>query len=515
MLGMGLTAAPTVEIYADSRARSITPLQWAGGTDELTLDCGLTVSRQNWLRQVPRGLHSQALNMSSPPVLPEREMRITFFDDELLILRDEHDNVDVLWREGGPPLILDVERASAGNASSPRSSAQARSQAKAYASGSSSPRTTSAQSGSGAKASVGGSSAPQSSSASNAGATKAVSPETKIDATVAAAAQSSDPPRQFDGEGKAAARQSEARSGFERELSDLQTRVRRAEARLPAELAQLEGMLMKQNEETEALKAKLSKVELKEEEHTGELKRLVLELADDLRREAVALRSGLAAEAVRAKQLEEVIEKVTSLEIVANLTAQESRKLQAELEDQRMNAAAVMKRLIEAERREEDRLEKQNRAAEQLGKVLRQGADAEKSRGGALEKDLRAWVEARLEQMSAGLPEGVQQLNGRVQAGEAAQEELRGKLLQVSEELATAARNGWESRQAQSQQTAGRLENLASRLGSLEARLNGETQERGAALPPTQPTRPQLSTEGDGSEGRPFRWPWQSDSSGR
>jgi len=422
-------------------------------------------------------------------------MRITFFDDDLLILRDEQDNSDVLWREGGPPLILDVEKASAAGASSTFSSARKRSDARPAASGPPSPRPASAQSRS---------------------TTQAATQDTTDGAPVEAAAQGlGGEPRIGESRGKTAPGQDESRAGLESEISDLQNRVRRAEARLPAELAQLEGMLMKQSEEIDALKAKLSEMELQEEENTNELRRLVMELAEDLRREAVALRSGLAAEAVRAKQLEEVMEKVHRLEIASNRTADDSQKLQAELEFQRMNAAAVMKRLIEAERREEERLEKQTHAAERLGKVLRDGADADKSRGAALDKELRGWVEEQLEQFSAGLPESLRQLNRRIEAGEEAQEEIRDRLLQVSQALASAARNGWESRQTQAETTAARLDALAMRLGSLEARLNGDEPEPIQNPPPMQSTEPQPSDAGKGSEGRGFRWPWQSDSSGR
>eukprot|EP00930_Biecheleria_cincta_P082802 TRINITY_DN72451_c0_g1_i1.p1 TRINITY_DN72451_c0_g1~~TRINITY_DN72451_c0_g1_i1.p1 ORF type:complete len:549 (+),score=103.18 TRINITY_DN72451_c0_g1_i1:46-1647(+) len=98
MLSMQLVSAPTLRIDKDGRTTTETELRWGSQTDKIIMHSQLQVSGQNLLQEKPKAVYSSALKLTFPAFQRERKSRISYFDDELLILRDARGIVDILSR---------------------------------------------------------------------------------------------------------------------------------------------------------------------------------------------------------------------------------------------------------------------------------------------------------------------------------------------------------------------------------------------------------------------------------
>lgn len=110
LLNMKVRDAPVLEINTDGGAASETTLQWGLSSDKVIMQSKLVVIAPNKLREIPSKVHSTALRLTGPALRPVRELRVTYFDGELLVLRDQRGIADVLWRRGGAPAAAVVER---------------------------------------------------------------------------------------------------------------------------------------------------------------------------------------------------------------------------------------------------------------------------------------------------------------------------------------------------------------------------------------------------------------------
>lgn len=98
MLSMELVSTPMLKIAADGQTETRTQLRWGAQRDEVRLQGKLSLVAPNLLRQAPQAVQSSALKLAVPFAQTPRDLRVTYHDGELLILRDQRGVVDVLWR---------------------------------------------------------------------------------------------------------------------------------------------------------------------------------------------------------------------------------------------------------------------------------------------------------------------------------------------------------------------------------------------------------------------------------
>lgn len=103
MLSMELVSAPTLRIDKDGRTTTETELRWGSQTDKIIMQSQLQVFGHNVLREKPKAVYSSALKLTLPAMQRERESKISYFDDGLLIIRDARGIVDILSRVDEPP----------------------------------------------------------------------------------------------------------------------------------------------------------------------------------------------------------------------------------------------------------------------------------------------------------------------------------------------------------------------------------------------------------------------------
>eukprot|EP00440_Ansanella_granifera_P035910 gb/GFBE01038955.1/.p1 GENE.gb/GFBE01038955.1/~~gb/GFBE01038955.1/.p1 ORF type:complete len:552 (+),score=128.11 gb/GFBE01038955.1/:1-1656(+) len=99
MLSMEVVSPPILRISPDGRTKTETELRWGGQHDQIFLQGQLTVVGPNQLRETPKTTRSLALKFTMPAMQPERDIKITYYDEDLLIVRDNRGIVDVLWRD--------------------------------------------------------------------------------------------------------------------------------------------------------------------------------------------------------------------------------------------------------------------------------------------------------------------------------------------------------------------------------------------------------------------------------
>jgi len=98
MLSMELVSAPLLHIDKDGRTTTETELRWGSQRDRIVMQGQLQVVGSNLLRETPKVIRSEALKLTLPALQSQRDVRITYHDDELLVVRDSRGIVDVLWR---------------------------------------------------------------------------------------------------------------------------------------------------------------------------------------------------------------------------------------------------------------------------------------------------------------------------------------------------------------------------------------------------------------------------------
>lgn len=99
MLSMEVMTEPKLLIAPDGRTSTETRLRWGRQEDDVMLQGSLEVIAPNLLREKPKLTRSKALKLTWPAMQKPRVMNITYFDGNLLILRDHRGIVDVLRRE--------------------------------------------------------------------------------------------------------------------------------------------------------------------------------------------------------------------------------------------------------------------------------------------------------------------------------------------------------------------------------------------------------------------------------
>jgi hypothetical protein len=98
MLNMELPTNPKLLITADGKTEMNMDLRWGSRSDTVTLRGHLTALAPNKLSDMPRAITSAALKVTLPALQAARRVRVTYFDGELLILRDDRDFIDIFWR---------------------------------------------------------------------------------------------------------------------------------------------------------------------------------------------------------------------------------------------------------------------------------------------------------------------------------------------------------------------------------------------------------------------------------
>lgn len=99
MLSMELVTDPKLLIAPDGRTETQTRLRWGQQEDDISLQGSLELIAPNVLREKPKLTRSKALKLTWPAMQKPRVMNITYFDGNLLIVRDARGIVDVLRRE--------------------------------------------------------------------------------------------------------------------------------------------------------------------------------------------------------------------------------------------------------------------------------------------------------------------------------------------------------------------------------------------------------------------------------
>lgn len=99
MLSMELVTDPKLLIAPDGRTETQTRLRWGQQEDDISLQGSLELIAPNILREKPKLTRSKALKLTWPAMQKPRVMNITYFDGNLLIVRDARGIVDVLRRE--------------------------------------------------------------------------------------------------------------------------------------------------------------------------------------------------------------------------------------------------------------------------------------------------------------------------------------------------------------------------------------------------------------------------------
>eukprot|EP00933_Yihiella_yeosuensis_P018764 TRINITY_DN15307_c0_g1_i1.p1 TRINITY_DN15307_c0_g1~~TRINITY_DN15307_c0_g1_i1.p1 ORF type:complete len:605 (+),score=137.07 TRINITY_DN15307_c0_g1_i1:85-1815(+) len=99
MLSMKLVAPPRLSIAGNGQTETETHLQWGSQRDKIILHSRLAVVGPNILRMIPQAIRSSSLQLTMPAVQPQRELQVTYYDQDLIILRDGRGIVDALMRE--------------------------------------------------------------------------------------------------------------------------------------------------------------------------------------------------------------------------------------------------------------------------------------------------------------------------------------------------------------------------------------------------------------------------------
>lgn len=99
MLSMELVTDPKLVIAPNGRTETQTHLRWGQQEDDISLQGSLELIAPNVLREKPKLTRSKALKLTWPAMQKPRVMNITYFDGNLLIVRDARGIVDVLRRE--------------------------------------------------------------------------------------------------------------------------------------------------------------------------------------------------------------------------------------------------------------------------------------------------------------------------------------------------------------------------------------------------------------------------------
>jgi len=139
--------------------------------------------------------------------------------------------------------------------------------------------------------------------------------------------------------------------------------------------------------------------------------------------------------------------------------AEELSQLRAEVLELRSVATALATQVEEAEKKEEQRLDRQERVADMLGGKLRQTAELERQRTKDLEEEIRRSVEKRLDERAP--PD----LQSTLEALTAEMGRIAGSL----EELKSQVGNGDAARRALAAESARRLSSMSKRLEALES----------------------------------------------
>mmetsp|Transcript_13470 Transcript_13470/g.41716 ORF Transcript_13470/g.41716 Transcript_13470/m.41716 type:complete len:434 (-) Transcript_13470:80-1381(-) len=100
-LDMQVVSTPLLRIGGDGQTLTRTRLRWGNRHDLVILRGELALVGPTRLREVPRSVHSSALGLRLPALQSARDVRMTYYDGELLILRDDRGIVDLLWRQPG------------------------------------------------------------------------------------------------------------------------------------------------------------------------------------------------------------------------------------------------------------------------------------------------------------------------------------------------------------------------------------------------------------------------------
>jgi len=106
-LGMELPSAPLVSISGDGRVKTRVWLSWGSSRDEVALEGSLRELGPDELELEPMAARSSVLKNAPLPLQPARRLRIAYADEELLVLKDRHGAVDMLWREEGEDSQVD------------------------------------------------------------------------------------------------------------------------------------------------------------------------------------------------------------------------------------------------------------------------------------------------------------------------------------------------------------------------------------------------------------------------
>mmetsp|Transcript_41247 Transcript_41247/g.119256 ORF Transcript_41247/g.119256 Transcript_41247/m.119256 type:complete len:599 (+) Transcript_41247:41-1837(+) len=98
-LDMQLISTPLLRISGDGQTLTRTRLRWGRGQDVVLLRGELATAGPGRLREVPHSVQSSALGLTLPALQSVRDIRVTFYDGELLILRDDRGVIDLLWKQ--------------------------------------------------------------------------------------------------------------------------------------------------------------------------------------------------------------------------------------------------------------------------------------------------------------------------------------------------------------------------------------------------------------------------------
>lgn len=103
MLSMELVSPPQLHIDSEGRTKTETELRWGRQKDRILLQGQLHIAGPNRLREMPKTSRSSSLQLTLPAMQPQRDIEVTYFDRELLIMRDGRGIVDVWWRSEARP----------------------------------------------------------------------------------------------------------------------------------------------------------------------------------------------------------------------------------------------------------------------------------------------------------------------------------------------------------------------------------------------------------------------------
>lgn len=102
VLQMKLISTPTLKVWRTGAAETGVELQWGFTRDRLLTASRIEVTSANRLRASQVSVKSSKLKMAVDLPKQERNLRVTYFDGQLLIVRDASGTVDILWRRDGP-----------------------------------------------------------------------------------------------------------------------------------------------------------------------------------------------------------------------------------------------------------------------------------------------------------------------------------------------------------------------------------------------------------------------------